>query len=141
MIQVKLKKSPAAVFKTLKKTGVTSESNNTLYTSVVLIKDHLNQWQLAHFKELLILQNEDSEPMLDEDIGRLHNIALLLQSHDLLDIVTDKPLSYTKSIKTRVLKNTDLEENGGNWKVQQKFTVSSQKMEKIHSIMRNMEKQ
>jgi len=140
MIQVKLKKSPAAVFKTLKKTGVTSDSTNTLYTSVVLIKDHLGQWQLAHFKELLILQNEDTDALTDEDLKRLDNIALLLEGHGLFDVMSDTPLKFSKDVKTRILKNTDLIENGGSWKIQQKFTVSSQKMEKIHSIMRNKEK-
>jgi hypothetical protein len=142
MIQVKLKKSPAAVFKSLKKTGVASESNNTLYSSVVLIKDHLGQWQLAHFKELLNLQNESlddlTDEMTDEDIKRLANIALLLEGHGMFDIISDQPLSFSKDIKVRILKNCDLIENGGTWKTQQKFTVSSQKMEKIHSIMKNM---
>jgi hypothetical protein len=90
----------------------------------------------------LNLQNESlddlTDEMTDEDIKRLANIALLLERHGMFDIISDQPLSFSKDIKVRILKNSDLIENGGTWKTQQKFTVSSQKMEKIHSIMKNM---
>ena len=138
MVRINLLKSPAGIHKLLRKTGVAVESSKTLYTSVLLIKDHLGQWQLAHFKELLILVRPNSEPMLEEDISRLNNIALQLQRHGMIDI--NQRLTYDTSVKHRTLKNTDLIENGGEWNVEHKFTLSSSKLNEIYEQLRKLEK-
>jgi hypothetical protein len=128
----KLLKSPAAVNRLLSKIGVANETTKKLYPTAVLIKDANGNWAIAHFKEMLALtQNNTTEHAMDqEDIARFNNILCIAVRFGMIEL--DFTPTYTPSAPIKILKNQDLQENGGEWVVQKKFTPSSQKMSRIY---------
>jgi len=127
MIKVTPLVSPKIISDTINRMGVASESNKMLYTTGVLIKDPSEQWYVAHFKELLYAIDSNRETVLDEDNARLGMIVNLLVQFNLVQA----EFQDISPINLKVLKKTDISDNGGDWHVVKKFTPSQSKMEKI----------
>lgn len=138
MQTVQILKSPAAINRLLSKVGVANETTKKLYTTAVLVKDHYNNWAIAHFKQLLaILSDTTSEEhiMLDEDHARLENILSMLVRFGMIT-VSPEP-KFNPEYRLKVLKDEELVEHGGQWEVHKKFTPSAPKMDRIHKKLRN----
>ena len=127
MIKIKPLVSPKNISDTLNRMGVASDQTKTIFTTATLIKSPSETWYVAHFKELLHAVDPQVDTVNEEDICRLGAIINLLIKFNLVEAEFQR----VDPINLKVLKKTDLVENGGEWNCVKKFTPSQTKMEKV----------
>ena len=127
MIKIKPLVSPKNISDTLNRMGVASDQTKTIFTTATLIKSPSETWYVAHFKELLHAVDSQVDTVNEEDICRLGAIINLLIKFNLVEAEFQR----VDPINLKVLKKTDLVENGGEWNCVKKFTPSQTKMEKV----------
>lgn len=90
MIPIKLIADECLIVETLERIGIINKFEKIIFPSCYLYKDK-EDYFLAHFKELILLYNEDAFnniSTVDED--RRNSIAVLLENWDMIDILNDE---------------------------------------------------
>lgn len=112
------------VKETLSRIGVASKMEKTLYQSCHILHKQ-GRYYITHFKQMFLLDGKKSD-FSDEDRGRLHTIANLLQEWKLVKLVdpekSKSPVSPISQIKIIPHKEK------GNWTLVTKYSIGKKKV-------------
>lgn len=110
------------VVETLTRMGVTSKSGNTLYQIVFLLHKK-GRYYLVHYKELENMDGEDITPSF-EDIGRRNAVARILQSWNLIKILSPDRIKHEYN-DIVVLKHQTAYDESTRWTLKPKYTIGN----------------
>jgi hypothetical protein len=112
------------VKETLSRIGVASKMEKTLYQSCHILHKQ-GRYYITHFKQMFLLDGKKSD-FSDEDRGRLHTIANLLQEWKLVKLVdpekSKSPVSPISQIKIIPHKEK------GDWTLVTKYSIGKKKV-------------
>jgi Bacteriophage translational regulator len=112
------------VKETLSRIGVASKMEKTLYQSCHILHKQ-GRYYITHFKQMFLLDGKKSD-FSDEDRGRLHTIANLLQEWKLVKLVDPEkskfPVSPISQIKIIPHKEK------GDWTLVTKYSIGKKKV-------------
>lgn len=90
MIPVRLLTEESVIIETLERIGIINKQEKIIFPSCYLYQDDASYY-IAHFKELIVLFNEDAYNTFNEiDQRRRDSIAVLLENWDMVDILNDE---------------------------------------------------
>ena len=104
---------------TLSRIGVASKKTKTLYQSCYILHKK-KKYYIVHFKELFKLDGCVTE-ITEEDLHRRNTIALLLESWNLLKIMTEDPLDTVPVSTLKIIQFKDKKD----WTFEEKYTIGS----------------
>jgi len=118
-IEINPVKSFRSVIETLKRIGIESRKDMTLYPSCVTLQKR-GRYFILHFKEMFILDGKESS-IEESDIERRNRIVQLLKDWGIIEVLTegfdDLPKSTMGNIK--VVKYSEKDE----WNIVEKYQV------------------
>lgn len=123
MIPIRLISDESVIVETLERIGIINKFEKIIFPSCYLYKDK-DEYFLAHFKELIILYNEDAfNNICSVDEDRRNSIAVLLENWDMVDILNDEDY---KTIFVNILPFEVKDE----FEIVHKFRIDYEKKEK-----------
>lgn len=120
MIEIKLKENEdfLKIRETLTRMGIANSAKRELYQSCHILQKR-GRYYIVHFKELLKLDGRIVN-ITDEDILRRNNMAALLESWGLCDIIT-RDFETSEENNFRVLSYSQKQ----NWKLIHKYRIGN----------------
>lgn len=110
---------------TLTRMGIASEKGKKLYQSCHILHKK-GRYAILHFKELFILDGKEKTTKIsDSDISRRNTIVKMLESWNLLNIVSDVDIDESSISIDDVTVIPHKEK--GDWELIQKYTIGSKK--------------